>query len=151
MRTRPASADRAVSESVNATENVDRLARLMGVSPWAVPPGRLRAMAAPLNGQGSGCDQRKLAASARGDRLDRLAVGEGADIGDDVRIIDLVVLDADVAEMRGEHHVVELAERMIDRQRLDVEDVEAGAGEAAGGQGRDQRLLVHDRAARRVD
>src|SRR3981189_476480 len=146
MRTRPASADSAISESVNATDNVDRLAGRMGVSPWAVPPGRLRAMAAPLNGQGSGCDQRKLAASARGDHLDRLAVDEGPDIGDDVRIIDLVVLDADIAEMRGEHHVVELAERVVDRQRLDVEHVEAGAGDASGGGRRDQRLLVHDGA-----
>src|SRR5258705_10253210 len=94
---------------------------------------------------------RKPAPSARGDHLDGLAVDEGADIGDDVRIIDLVILDADIAEMRGEHHVVELAERMIDRQRLDVEHVEAGAADASGGQRRDQRLLVHDRPARRVD
>src|SRR5712671_1503251 len=94
---------------------------------------------------------RKPAPSARGDHLDGLAVHKGPDIGDDVRIIDLVVLDADIAEMRGEHHVVELAERMIDRQRLDVEHVKAGAADAAVGESGDQGLLVHDRAARRVD
>src|ERR1700731_735793 len=42
----------------------------------------------------------ELSASARGDDLDRLAVDEGPDIGDDVGKIDLVVLDADIAEMR---------------------------------------------------
>src|SRR5258705_5973611 len=71
--------------------------------------------------------------SARGDHLDGLAVHKGPDIGDDVRIIDLVVLDADIAEMRGEHHVVELAERVVDRLPLDVAIVEAGAAEPYAG------------------
>ena len=31
--------------------------------------------------------------------------------------------------MRRQHDVVELAERMVERQRLDVVDVEAGAGD----------------------
>ena len=38
-----------------------------------------------------------------------------------------VVLLADIAEMRGEHDVVDLAQRVVERQRLDVEHVEAGA------------------------
>src|SRR5262245_7326636 len=91
------------------------------------------------------------APSARRQDLHRLAVEEIADIGDDVGIIDPVVLHADVAEMRREHDVVELAEWMVDRQRLDVEHVETGTADAGSGERRDQRLLVDDRPARRVD
>ena len=62
-----------------------------------------------------------------------------------------VVPLGDVAEMRRDHDVVHLAERMVERQRLDVVDVEAGAGDRFGVQRRDQRLLVDDRPARGVD
>src|SRR3954462_514305 len=155
MRTRPASACGAASESAKASETIDRLARLMGVSPWAsrclqvTPNGNPTQWPMPRSRPRRG--SWKPLASAGGNHLDRLAVDEGADIGDNVRIIDLVVLDTDITEMGGEHHIVELAERMIDRQRLDVEHIEAGAAETPGGQRCDQRLLVHDRAARRVD
>ena len=59
----------------------------------------------------------------------RLAVEEAADIADHSVEIDPVVLRRHVAEMRREHDVVELAQRMVGGQRLDVEHVEAGAGD----------------------
>ena len=40
-----------------------------------------------------------------------------------------VVLLHDVAEMRGEDDIIERAQRVLDRQWLDIEDVEAGAGD----------------------
>ena len=40
---------------------------------------------------------------------------------------------------------------MVERQRLDVEHVEAGAGDLLSLQRGDQRRLVDDRAARGVD
>ena len=49
------------------------------------------------------------------------------------------------------HDVVHLAQRMIERQRLDVEHVEPGAGDLLVAQGREHRRLVDDRTARRVD
>ena len=65
-----------------------------------------------------------------GQHAHRLAVEEGADVVHHAGEKGAVVLLGDVAEMRREHDIVELAQRMIDRQRLDVEDVEAGAGDA---------------------
>ena len=47
--------------------------------------------------------------------------------------------------MRREHDIVELAQRMIARQRLDLEHVEAGAGDAFFAQRGDQRRLLDDR------
>src|SRR5579864_4394946 len=80
-----------------------------------------------------------------------LAIDKGADVVDDVGEIVLVVLPADIAEMGRDHDIVHAPERMIERQRLDVEHVEAGAGNATLIKGRDQRLFLDDRTARGVD
>src|SRR4051794_11489134 len=53
--------------------------------------------------------------------------------------------------MRREHDVVHLAQRMIHRQRLDVEHVEAGARDLVLAQRGEHRGLVDDGAARGVD
>ena len=81
----------------------------------------------------------------------RLAVEEGADVVDHAGEIGAVVLRRHVAEMRREHDIVHLAQRMVERQRLDVEHVEAGAGDLVVAQGRQQRRLIDDRPARGVD
>src|SRR5690349_16645993 len=101
---------------------------------------RLEKQAAGLSAvsEWASAAQERAAESTCRQRLDRLAVDEIADIGDNVRIVDPVVLHADVAEMGGEHDVVELAERMVHRQRLDVEHVEAGAADALGAERVDQ-------------
>src|SRR5215217_5728485 len=57
----------------------------------------------------------------------RLAVEEATDVFDDAVEIDAVVLLRDIAEMRREHDIVELAKRMIERQRLGVINVKARA------------------------
>jgi hypothetical protein len=53
--------------------------------------------------------------------------------------------------VRREQRVVEGAQRVRRGQRLAVVDVERGAGDAAAAQGLDQRGLVDEGAARRVD
>src|SRR6516164_11032503 len=53
--------------------------------------------------------------------------------------------------MRREHDVVELAQRMIDRERLDIEYVETCARNLLLAQHRQQRCLIDDRPPRRVD
>src|SRR4051812_40072060 len=73
------------------------------------------------------------------------------DVVDHLRVVDLVALLADIAEVRGEHDIVELAEGMIERQRLDVERIKPRAGELAAAERGKQRRLVDDRPARRVD
>src|SRR5262249_8980512 len=67
-------------------------------------------------------------ASLRLDHPDRFAVEPGSNILEDVGKVFPVVLLADISEMRRDHDIVELAKRMIERQRLDLEYVEAGAG-----------------------
>src|SRR5215831_15687388 len=84
-------------------------------------------------------------ASLRVDHPDRLAVEPGADVLDGVGEILPVILLADIAEMRRDHDIAHLAERMIERQRLDVEHIDAGAGNSPVLQRRDQRPLVDDR------
>jgi len=74
------------------------------------------------------------------------AAGEpGFDVVDHVGVVDLVALLADIPEVRREHDIVELAQRMIDGQRLDVERVEAGARDSALAERREQGGLVDDR------
>jgi hypothetical protein len=73
------------------------------------------------------------------------------DLGGGLAIEDPVDLFGDVAHVRGGGDVVQRAQRMPGRQRLDVEDVEAGTGDAARAQGVDQSRLVHNRATRSVD
>ena len=53
--------------------------------------------------------------------------------------------------MRAEHDVRHRQQRAVGRQRLDLEDVQRGAGEVAAAQRLDQRGLVHDRPAGDVD
>ena len=57
----------------------------------------------------------------------RLALEPGVDAFDHLAVVIAKAVLGDVAEMRRQHEVVELAERMIDRQRLDREHVDAGA------------------------
>ncbi len=84
-------------------------------------------------------------------RADRLAVKERADVVDHTGEIRPVVLQRDVAEMWREHDVVELAQGVIDRQRLGVEHVQSGAGDCLVAQDRKHCALVDDRPARGVD
>src|SRR5882724_13387272 len=53
--------------------------------------------------------------------------------------------------VRRERNVRQARQRMIFRQRLDVEDVEPGMADVARLQGLDHRVLIDDRAARGVD
>src|SRR5689334_18359000 len=79
------------------------------------------------------------------------AVEEGDDVLDDLRVRTAVILLGYVADMRGQDHVRRRAQRMSDRQRLFVVDVEPGIGEASLLQRGDDRVGVADRPARRVD
>src|SRR6202035_2083633 len=81
----------------------------------------------------------------------RLALEPGADALDHLAVVGAKAFLGDVAEMRRQHDVVELAERMIDRQRLDREHVDRGAGDLLLLQGFQQRGFVDDRPARGVD
>src|SRR5580700_4307806 len=69
------------------------------------------------------------------DHVDRLAVEPGFDVLDRAGIeMAIAVLD-DVAEMRHQGDIVELADRMALGQRLLVVHVEAGMGDGAGLEG----------------
>src|SRR6266702_5086209 len=57
----------------------------------------------------------------------RLALEPGVDAFDHLAIVVAKTVLGDVAEMRRQHEVVELAERVVDRQRLDREHIDAGA------------------------
>src|SRR5262249_38922717 len=61
------------------------------------------------------------------DHPDRFAVEPGSNILEDVGKVFPVVLLADISEMRRDHDIVELAKRMIERQRLGLEYGQAGA------------------------
>jgi hypothetical protein len=73
------------------------------------------------------------------------------DLGSGLAVEDPVDLVGDVAHVRGGGDVVQRAQRMPRRQRLGVEDVEAGAGDTPRAQSIDQSRLVDNRAARGVD
>ena len=60
-------------------------------------------------------------------------------------------LPGDAGGMRARHHVIELQQRMIGRRRLFCPDVEAGAGDFAGAQRVQQRVLVVNKTARGGD
>ena len=100
----------------------------------------------------------RASALARDDRENHFASitrtglpsSHAADVLDDVGEIFAVVLLADIAEMRRDHDIVELAVGMIERQRLDLEHVEAGAGDFLVLQGREQRRLDRRSAPREV-
>ena len=53
--------------------------------------------------------------------------------------------------MRRQDHVVQPDQWIVGRERLDLEDIEAGAGDLAIAQGGHQRLLVDQLAAADVD
>src|SRR3546814_14172437 len=55
-----------------------------------------------------------------------------------------------VAEVRRQDHIRHATQRVVVGQRLGREDVQSG-GDPPGGERIDQRLLVDDGAARRVD
>src|SRR5690242_12321757 len=80
-----------------------------------------------------------------------LALEPGVDAVDHLGIVAPEILLGGVAEMRSDHHVVELAEGMIDRQRLDREHVDAGARDLLLLQHLEERRLVDDRTARGID
>src|SRR4029078_3469848 len=87
-------------------------------------------------------------------RLDdprRFAVEPGADVFDDVWKIFPVILLAYIAEMRRDDDIVHLAARMIERGGLRIDSVHDGPSDRLRIQHGDQRFLVDDRAARRVD
>ena len=69
-----------------------------------------------------------------------LAVEEAADVFGNAGEIVLVVLLGDIAEMRRDDGIVHLAQRMIDGQRLDIEYVEACAGDFLLAQGGEERV-----------
>jgi hypothetical protein len=73
------------------------------------------------------------------------------DLGRSLPVEDSVDLLSDVAHVRGGGDVVQRSQRMPRRQRLGVEDVETGAGEAPRPQRVDEGRLVHNRATRGVD
>jgi hypothetical protein len=73
------------------------------------------------------------------------------DLGSGLAVEDPVDLFGDVAHVRSGGDVVQRAQRMPRRQRLGVEDVEAGTGDAPRAQRVDQSRLVDNRASRGVD
>src|SRR5689334_13414104 len=77
-----------------------------------------------------------------------LDIEDGADIR---RAIAGEALIGPAQGMRGHNDVVEPQQRVIGRRRLELEDIEAGAGNALVLQHRGQGLLVDDRSARRID
>src|ERR1700743_10746 len=81
----------------------------------------------------------------------RLAARDSLDVVKAVAQPRNVALERRSGEMCREDDVVELEQRVVGRRRLLVEDVEAGAEQIAGTQGRCHRLLVDDGATRGVD
>src|SRR6266478_7036835 len=81
----------------------------------------------------------------------RLAVEEGNDIFDNLRVGAPVVLLGYVADMRGQDHIRRQAQRVVDRQRLLIVDVEPGIGEPALLERRDDRVGVADWPTRGID
>src|SRR3981189_1812026 len=79
----------------------------------------------------SGALARRLAPHPPGDALDHLGVVAAEN------------LLGGVTEMRRDHHIVELAEGVVDRQRLDREHGDAGAAGRLLLQGLPQRRPTH--------
>src|SRR5689334_12209726 len=87
----------------------------------------------------------------RRNNSDRLAIQPRPHVLDHLAIKALVVFRRDVAEMRRDDDVVELAERMVGREWFLVVNVDAGAGDLLGAQRGLERLLLNDRPTRRID
>src|SRR5580704_17320846 len=79
-----------------------------------------------------------------------LAVEPVADVRDGILVEASVKAAGDVADMRRRQQVRQRAERMVERQRLLVEDVDGSAGDRLGFERRNEICLNHDRSARRV-
>jgi hypothetical protein len=73
------------------------------------------------------------------------------DLGGGLTVEDAVNAVGDITDVRGRDHGVQRAQRVLGRQRLGVEDVEAGPGQAVRPQGVDESFLVDDRAAGCID
>ena len=76
-----------------------------------------------------------------GEDADRVAGDPGGDVLDGLAVEDLVGVAGDVAQVRGEHGARRRPQGVVGRQRLLVEDVEAGTADGAVVQGVEQRLL----------
>src|SRR3981189_2884457 len=79
-----------------------------------------------------------------------LAVEPAADVRDRILVEASVKAAGDVADMRRCQQVRERAERMVERQRLLVEDIDGGAGDRLVFKRRNEICLDYDRSARRV-
>src|SRR2546428_13809389 len=75
-------------------------------------------------------------------------VEEGEDTLDRLAVEEPVLLGGDVADVRGGDHGLDPPERVVERQRLDVEDIEPGARESSALKGLDEGPLVHDPSPR---
>jgi hypothetical protein len=73
------------------------------------------------------------------------------DLGGGLAVEHPIDLLGDIADVRGGDHAVQRSQWMPSRQRLGVEDIEAGAGDATRPQRVDESRLVDNRAARGVD
>jgi hypothetical protein len=78
-------------------------------------------------------------------------VQPAGDLGGGLAVEHPVDLLGDVADVRGGDHVVQRSQRMPSGQRLGVEDIEPGTGDAPRPQRIDESRLVDNRAARGVD
>ena len=75
----------------------------------------------------------------------RRAVQPGLDILDHLTVEGAIGLNRDVAGVRRHDQVFQFPERMVDRQRFFVKNIDGGAGDPALGQCLDQRVLIDDR------
>jgi hypothetical protein len=73
------------------------------------------------------------------------------DLGGGLAVEHPIDLLGDVADVRGGDHAVQRPQRMPRRQRLGVEDIETGTGDAPRPQRVDESRLVDNRSARGVD
>jgi hypothetical protein len=73
------------------------------------------------------------------------------DLGGGLAVEHPVDLLGDVADVRGGDHVVQRSQRMPSGQRLGVEDIEPGTGDAPRPQRIDESRLVDNRAARGIN
>src|ERR1700719_484736 len=79
-----------------------------------------------------------------------LSVEPTADVRDRILVEASVKVAGDVADMRRCQQVRQRAERMIDRQRLLVEDIDGCARDRLISKRRNEICLDHDRSARHV-
>src|SRR3954467_12981384 len=79
-------------------------------------------------------DRRSQRRSLSNQFLLRFTLEPGVDAIDHLAVVISKTVFGDVAEMRRQHEVFDFAERMVDRQRLDRKDVDAGAGDLLVGQ-----------------